>query len=76
MDELFKEDWINHDITLDFPIPRDIQEELDYLEELNTNRDCAYFARAEDLDDFVKEAVRQHHLTHKQWDLIMARYHL
>lgn len=70
------EDWIDHSITLDFPIPKDIQRELDYLEELNRNGDYAYFGRVDSLDDFVKEAVRQGHLTHRQWDLIVAKYHV
>lgn len=70
------ESWIDKSIVLDFKIPKDIQYILDLCEQLNDQHDYAYFGWAEGIDDVCKEAYRRGHMSKKQWDLILRRYHL
>ncbi len=66
--------YINHDVKLDFHIPRDIQYIMDECERLDAVGDVSYYNYAEVLDHACKEAYAQGNFTKKQWDLVMERY--
>lgn len=66
--------YINHDVKLDFHIPRDIQMLMDECERLDAVCDVSYYNYAEVLDHACKEAYVQKHFTKEQWDRVMERY--
>ena len=66
--------WIRDDVEIDFPLPQFVQDIIRHLEELDRSCDFAYEGYADALDAGFKEAVRCGELTHKQWDLISAKY--
>lgn len=66
--------WIDDETIIDFEVPADIKSAMEECERLNEVGDYSYDNFAEALSDRCKEAVRQGHMTAKQWDIIEWRY--
>jgi hypothetical protein len=68
------ESWINHNIIIDFEVPKDIQRLFESCETAEKEQNWGYFSLWDALDCSCKELVTIGKMTKKQWNIIIERY--
>ena len=67
--------YINHDITIDFPVPECLRYIMEQAEEADAIEDEGnYIAFADQIDIIAKNCCADGAITEKQWALISCRY--
>lgn len=67
--------WIDESINIDFEIPgKVLRNSIAAAEEADLEGNYEYFAHAQNIDSDCKALVEAGRLTHKQWDLLCAKY--
>ena len=66
--------FINEQITIDFPLPKLMQNTIIEAEELDKQNNPEYFCVAEAIDVLAKQYVASGMWTKTQWDLICKKY--
>lgn len=66
--------YINHDINIDFKLPKTLENTIKEAEILDAENNIEYICVADMIDVLAKQAYVGKQITKEQWDLLVMRY--